>query len=95
MTQTEQIQKVKELQEKIKMVQIGMTETLISTDGSVKVSVNGTNQIVDLQILNQSNSGIEKTIIETVNQALQNVSKKVKQSIAELTQGLLPAGMSI
>lgn len=95
MTQTEQIQKVKELQEKIKVVQNSITETLTSNDGSIKVAVNGNNQILNIELLTPSNSELGIVLKEVINQALQNVSKRVKQTIAELTQGLIPAGMSL
>lgn len=78
---------------------IDKLETLSeSKDGKIKVTIQGTSKIksikIDDELLeNISSKDLEKNLINTVNDALNNAEKSSKQIMSEMTGGLNIPGL--
>ena len=69
-----------------------------SKDGMIKVTVKGTSNIQSIKInddflANISSKDLEKNLIKTVNDALNNAEKSSKQIMSEMTGGLNIPGL--
>tara|TARA_B100001029_G_C14774549_1_gene293097 strand:+ start:253 stop:552 length:300 start_codon:yes stop_codon:yes gene_type:complete len=69
-----------------------------SKDGMIKVTVKGTSNIQSIKInddflTNISSKDLEKNLIKTVNDALNNAEKSSKQIMSEMTGGLNIPGL--
>jgi hypothetical protein len=90
-----QLQKV---QERIAQVQEGLeTKTVVgeSGGGMVKVTVNGKQQIVkieiDKEVVNPSDiEMLEDLVLAATNKALQDAGKMAQEEMAKATSGMLP-----
>jgi len=78
---------------------IDKLETLSeSKDGKIQVTIQGTSKIksikIDDELLeNTSSKDLEKNLINTVNDALNNAEKSSKQIMSEMTGGLNIPGL--
>ena len=69
-----------------------------SKDGMIKVTVKGTSNIQSIKInddflANISSKDLEKNLIKTVNDALNNAEKSSKQIMSEMTGGVNIPGL--
>ena len=69
-----------------------------SKDGMIKVTVKGTSNIQSIKInddflANISSKDLEKNLVKTVNDALNNAEKSSKQIMSEMTGGLNIPGL--
>ena len=69
-----------------------------SKDGMIKVTVKGTSNIQSIKInddflANISSKDLDKNLIKTVNDALNNAEKSSKQIMSEMTGGLNIPGL--
>ena len=92
------MEKVKEVQEKMKAAQEGLADVQVTSEsgaGLVKAVVNGKKQIVDLEIdpdlmKPEDKEMLQDLVIAAVNKALVEIDTKVKDEMKKSTDGLLP-----
>ena len=92
------MEKVKEVQEKMKAAQENLssvTATGESGAGMVKAVVNGKKQVVDLEIdpdliKPEDKEMMQDLIIAAINKALVDVDAQVKEEMKKSTDGMLP-----
>ncbi len=92
------MEKVKEVQEKMKAAQenlANVTATGESGAGMVKAVVNGKKQVIDLEIdadllKPEDKEMAQDLVIAAVNKALEAVDAQVKEEMKKSTSGVLP-----
>ena len=92
------MEKVKEVQEKMKAAQENLssvTATGESGAGLVKVVVNGKKQVIDLEIDQElitpdDKEMMQDLVIAAVNKALVEIDTQIKEEMKKSTDGMLP-----
>nr|WKN35853.1 YbaB/EbfC family nucleoid-associated protein [Tunicatimonas sp. TK19036] len=92
------MEKVREVQEKMKQAQEGLTDITATGEagaGLVKATVNGKKQLVNLEIDNdlikpEDKEVMQDLVIAAVNKALEEVDAKAKEEMKKSTEGFIP-----
>ena len=92
------MEKVREVQEKMKQAQEGLTDITATGEagaGLVKATVNGKKQLVNLEIDNdlikpEDKEVMQDLVIAAVNKALEEVDTKAKEEMKKSTEGFIP-----
>jgi DNA-binding YbaB/EbfC family protein len=97
------MKQVQQMQEKLAQVQVELenkTVTAESGGGMVKVTANGKQQLVNIQIekevINPADAEmLEDLIIAAVNKAIEESQKMAQEEMSKVTAGMLPKGMNL
>jgi hypothetical protein len=97
------MKQVQQMQEKLAQVQAELenkTVTAESGGGMVKVTANGKQQIVKIQIekevINPAEAEmLEDLVVAGVNKAIEESQKMAQEEMNKVTSGMLPKGMNI
>jgi DNA-binding protein YbaB len=81
-------QKMQEIQEKFKLMQLQIQEMVASNNGEVIVVFNGNMQITSLSI-NGNAAQLNALLIETINKGIKQVSEKIKNNMLLIQQQML------
>ena len=92
------MEKVREVQEKMKQAQEGLTDITATGEagaGLVKATVNGKKQLANLEIDNdlikpEDKEVMQDLVIAAVNKALEEVDAKAKEEMKKSTEGFIP-----
>lgn len=95
---SQMFEKVKELQEKVKVAQenlVNITTTGEAGAGMVKVTVNGKRQVTDIEIdpdliKPDDKEMIEDLVLAATNKALEAIEGKIQEEMKKHTSGMMP-----
>jgi len=97
------MKQIQQMQEQMAKVQAELEQKTVTADaggGMVKVTANGRQQIVKIEIEQEVIKPEEKDILEdlvvaAVNKALEQAGAMAQQEMQKVTQGMIPPGMNI
>lgn len=97
------MKQIQEMQERMAKVQAELEQKTVTADaggGMVKVTANGKQQIVKIEIEQEVVKPEEKDILEDLvvaaaNKALEQASAMAQQEMQKVTQGIIPPGMNL
>lgn len=88
---------IKSIQNQVQQVQLESKKTLSSASDIVKVTVNGTYQIVELVLDYKQSEFVDlgEIVQQTINQAFLELKTEMAEKMNEITKGIMPNGFKM